>query len=466
MNSMMFRGRVRRLHFVGIGGVGMSGIAEVLVTMGFDVQGSDLKESDTVKHLKGLGAQVFIGQRAENVDGADVVVRSTAVKDDNAEIQEAHRQGIPIIPRAEMLAELMRLKHGIAVAGSHGKTTTTSLLAAVLHEGGIDPTVVIGGKVNHLGSNAKLGEGDYLLAEADESDGSFLKLSPTLAVVTNLDVEHVDFWEGGLPQLQDAFVQFLERLPFYGLAVLCIDEENVQALLPRLTRRVTTYGTSRQAQWRARNIRYEGVTSTFEVLFDGEPQGEVKLALVGEHNVMNALATIALATELGVTFEECQRGLEGFAGVQRRFTLRGEVDGVTLIDDYGHHPREVRATLRAARVAYTGRRIVVFFQPHRYSRTHAFLDDFARSFNDADVVVLTDVYAAGEAPIEGATSESLCDRLRSFGHHGVEDVVALEDGAKQLAELAEAGDVVVTLGAGSVTQVSGALLQALQEKSA
>ncbi|MCP4503049.1 MAG: UDP-N-acetylmuramate--L-alanine ligase [Deltaproteobacteria bacterium] len=460
----MFRGRVRRLHFIGIGGVGMSGIAEVLVTMGFEVQGSDLREGESVVHLRELGAKIVIGHASENVEGANVVVRSTAVGEDNPEVKAAHQLGIPVIPRAEMLAELMRLKHGIAVAGSHGKTTTTSLLAAVLHEGGIDPTVVIGGKVNHLGSNARLGEGDYLLAEADESDGSFLKLSPTLAIVTNLDLEHIDFWQGGLPQLQDAFVQFLERLPFYGLAVVCIDEENVQKLLPRVSRRISTYGLSRQAQWRARDIRYEGVSSAFEVLFEGELQGEIRLALVGEHNVMNALASIALATELGVSFEQCQRALENFEGVQRRFTLRGEVGGVTVIDDYGHHPRELRATLRAARLAYVGRRVIAFFQPHRYTRTHAFLDDFARSFNDADVVMLTDVYAAGEERIEGADSQSLRVRAMEFGHHGIEQVVAVDKGASALAKLAQEGDVVLTLGAGSVTQVSTSLLALLEAK--
>lgn len=457
----MFRGRVRCIHFVGIGGVGMSGIAEVLLDLGFDVHGSDMRESEAVMRLRKLGATVHIGHRPENVVGADVLVKSTAVGVENPEIKEAMQRGIPVIRRAEMLAELMRLKHGIAIAGSHGKTTTTSLVATILNHAGIDPTVVIGGKVNQLGANARLGTGEYLVAEADESDGTFLQLSPSLALVTNLDLEHVDYWTGGLPQLKDAFVQFLNRVPFYGLAVVCIDAENVQALLPRLTRRVVTYGRSRQADLQVQNIRTEGVKTRFDVIAHGEPRGEVELALVGEHNVLNALGAIAIADELGVPFEKTQEALRAFEGVQRRFTRRGEEAGVTIIDDYGHHPTEIRATLQSARQAFPGRRLVVCFQPHRYSRTHALKDDFARAFNDADVLRLTDVYAAGEAPIDGASAEDLAQAIAAHGHREARAIGDVDRAATELSQLVEGGDIVITLGAGTITKVGPDLLQLL-----
>jgi UDP-N-acetylmuramate--alanine ligase len=463
--SAMFRGRVRRVYFIGIGGIGMSGIAELLLGHGFEVHGSDLKDSDTVQRLKERGAVVHLGHEERNVAGADVVVTSTAVTRDNPEVRAARRDGVPVIPRAEMLAELMRLKHGVAIAGSHGKTTTTSLVAAVLNHGGMDPTVVIGGKVNQLGSNAWLGNGEYLVAEADESDGSFLKLAPTIAVVTNLDLEHVDFWHGGLPQLQQAFVDFLNRLPFYGLGVVCIDEENVQKLLPRVDRRVVSYGKSRQADFQARDLVAHGLGSRFTVARRGEVLGEVTLQLTGEHNVLNAVAAIAVADELAIHFATAAEALAGFEGVQRRFTQRGEAGGVTVVDDYGHHPTEIRATLAGARRAYPGRRIVALFQPHRYTRTAALMDDFGRAFNDADVVRVSDVYAAGEAPIEGATSAALASSMQEHGHRDAAYGGELDEAIALVSRELQRGDLLLTLGAGDITRAGPALLAVLEERT-
>ena len=461
----LFRGRVRRIHFVGVGGIGMSGIAEVLLALGFEVHGSDLKASDTTKRLVSQGAKVSYGHREDNVDRADVVVMSSAVRSDNPEIVKANREGIPVIPRAEMLAELMRLKHGIAVAGSHGKTTTTSLVAAILNEGGLDPTVIIGGKVNQLGSNARVGSGDVLVAEADESDGSFLKLTPTIAIVTNLDLEHVDFYTGGLPQLSAAFLSFVNRVPFYGLAVLCIDEDNVQSLLPDVSRRFVTYGRSRQADYQATEVVHEGLSSRFVVKRRGDELGRVTLNLAGAHNVLNALAAIAVADELAIPFHKTASALAAFQGVQRRFTHKGEAQGVLVIDDYGHHPVEVRATLAAARSAYPGRRVVVLFQPHRYTRTAALKDDFARAFNDADVVVIAPVYAAGEAPIAGATGEAIAEALTKHGHREAHAASSLDDGISILASLVKSGDVVFTQGAGDITNAGPELLRRLDAPS-
>lgn len=459
--SSLFRGRVRRIHFVGIGGVGMSGIAEVLLNLGFEVHGSDMRSSETTRRLQSMGAVVHRGHDASNVEGTDVVVKSTAVTTENPEVAAALSTGIPVIPRAEMLAELMRLKHGIAVAGSHGKTTTTSLVAAILHHGGIDPTVVIGGKVNQLGSNARLGQGEYLVAEADESDGSFVHLTPTIGVVTNLDEEHLDHWTGGIEQLKDAFADFVNRLPFYGLAVLCSDAENVQALLPRIKRRHVTYGFNRQADLQAHDLVTDGMHTRFTVHKGGQVLGEVRLGLAGKHNVLNALAAIAVADELGVSFAHCQEALEAFEGVQRRFTLRGEKAGVTVVDDYGHHPTEIRATLQAARAAFGERRVVVLFQPHRYSRTHHHLDDFSRSFNEADMLRVTEIYAAGEAPIEGITAQRLVDEVRRHGHRDAHFTGELDSAVAQLADDVRPGDVVITLGAGTITNAGPALLDQL-----
>jgi UDP-N-acetylmuramate--alanine ligase len=464
MSTTLFRGRVRTVHFVGVGGIGMSGIAEVLLDLGFSVSGSDAKASDTTRRLADKGARIHLGHAGSVVDGADVVVISSAVKSDNVEVQRARSLGVPVIPRAEMLAELMRLKHGIAIAGSHGKTTTTSLVAAILNEGGLDPTVIIGGKVNQLGSNAKTGRGETLVAEADESDGSFLRLTPTIAVVTNLDLEHVDHYTGGLDQLKDAFLAFINKVPFYGLAVLCIDADNVQALLPRIDRRHVTYGRSRQADWQADDVVHAGLQSTFTVKHRGAALGSVTLNLVGAHNVQNALAAIAVADELGIPFATTAAALSTFGGVQRRFTHKGEAAGVIVVDDYGHHPAEIRATLAAARGAYPDRRLLVLFQPHRYSRTASLIDDFARCFNDADAVWIAPVYGAGEAPIAGADASSLAALARQHGHRQAVAVESLAAGVAAIAERAYAGDLVITLGAGDVTQCGPELLAILQTR--
>jgi UDP-N-acetylmuramate--alanine ligase len=464
MSTTLFRGRVRAIHFVGIGGIGMSGIAEVLLDLGFLVSGSDAKASETTRRLADKGARIHVGHAGNVVDGADVVVVSSAVKSDNVEVQRARSLGVPVIPRAEMLAELMRLKHGVAIAGSHGKTTTTSLVAAILNEGGLDPTVIIGGKVNQLGSNAKTGRGETLVAEADESDGSFLRLTPTIAVVTNLDLEHVDHYTGGLEQLKDAFVAFINKVPFYGLAVLCIDAENVQALLPRIDRRHVTYGRSRQADWQADDVVHAGLQSTFTVKRRGVAVGSVTLNLVGAHNVQNALAAIAVADELGIPFETTAKALAGFGGVQRRFTHKGETDGVIVVDDYGHHPAEIRATLAAARGAYPERRVLVLFQPHRFSRTASLIDDFARAFNDADAVWIAPVYAAGEAPIAGADAVALAALTRQHGHRQAMAVESLAQGVAAITQTARQNDLVITLGAGDVTHCGPELLAALRAR--
>jgi len=465
MSTTLFRGRVRTIHFVGVGGIGMSGIAEVLLDLGFSVSGSDAKASDTTRRLADKGARIHLGHAGSHTDGADVVVVSSAVKADNPEVQRARTLGVPVIPRAEMLAELMRLKHGVAVAGSHGKTTTTSLVAAVLNEGGLDPTVIIGGKVNQLGSNAKTGRGETLVAEADESDGSFLRLTPTIAVVTNLDLEHVDHYTGGLEQLKEAFLAFINKVPFYGLAVLCIDAENVQALLPRVDRRHVTYGRSRQADWQAEDVVHSGLQSTFTVKHRGVALGPVTLNLVGAHNVLNALAAIAVADELGIPFSTTAKALTAFGGVQRRFTHKGEADGVIVVDDYGHHPAEIKATLAAARGAYPERRLLVLFQPHRYSRTASLIDDFARAFNDADAVWVAPVYAAGEAPIAGADAASLAALAQQHGHRHAAAVDGLAAGVAAIAAQAKHGDLVITLGAGDVTHSGPELLAILRARS-
>jgi UDP-N-acetylmuramate--alanine ligase len=459
--TSLFRGRVSRIHFVGIGGIGMSGIAEVLLDLGFSVSGSDAKSSDTTRRLADKGAVVHVGHAASHVEGSDVVVTSSAVKADNPEVARARAMGVAVIPRAEMLAELMRLKHGIAVAGSHGKTTTTSLVAAILNEGGLDPTVIIGGKVNQLGSNAKMGRGETLVAEADESDGSFLRLTPTIAVVTNLDLEHVDHYTGGLPQLVDAFVAFINKIPFYGLAVLCTDAENVQALLPRVDRRHVTYGRNRQADWQAIDVEHDGLCSRFTVKHKGVARGRVTLNLVGAHNVLNALAALAVADELGIAFDVASGALSRFGGVQRRFTHKGTVNDIVVVDDYGHHPAEIKATLAAARGAYPQRRVVVLFQPHRYSRTAALIDDFARAFNDADIVRIAPVYAAGEAPIEGADHTALAKTAHAHGHKDIDVVDNLAAGVAALHTIVKPGDLVLTLGAGDITTCGPELLALL-----
>ena len=458
----MFRGRVRHIHFIGIGGIGMSGIAEVLLSLGYQVSGSDLKASDTTRRLDGLGATTYVGHRAENLADVDVVVYSSAVAPDNPEVRLAREKGVPVIPRAEMLAELMRLKYGIAIAGSHGKTTTTSLVATVLSAAHLDPTVVIGGKLNAIGTNARAGSGELLVAEADESDGSFLKLTPTIAVITNIDPEHLDH-HGTHERLKDAFVEFAQRIPFYGLAVMCLDHPSVQEILPRIDRRHVTYGTNPQADYVASDARFAGTTTSFAVTRRGEPLGRFEVRVPGQHNVLNCLAVIAVADELGVSLDVAREALSTFQGVQRRFTIVGEAKGITMVDDYGHHPAEVEATLRAAKSGF-GRRVVAAFQPHRYSRTRDLFHEFTRAFNLADVLVVTEVYAAGEAPIEGATGERLADAIRRHGHRHVVFEADKHRVVDRLEALVQPGDMVIALGAGDINQSVRALHQRLAER--
>jgi UDP-N-acetylmuramate--alanine ligase len=455
----MFRGRIRSIHFVGVGGVGMSGIAEVLLDSGFEVTGSDLRENDYTRRLTDKGAKIFVGHGEEQVAEADVVVFSAAVPATNPELVTARERGVPVIPRAEMLGELMRLKDGIAIAGSHGKTTTTSLVATVLRGAGLDPTVVIGGKLNALGSGAAMGAGDLLVAEADESDGSFLHLIPAVAVITNIDPEHLDHY-GSLDHIKEAFVGFANRVPFYGVVVACLDHPNVQDILPQIDKRIVTYGFSAQADYRARNPAFSGLSVGFDVEHRGRSLGQFEVRMPGTHNVLNALATIVVADELRVDRDQVRKALRTFEGVQRRFSIVGEIGGVTVIDDYGHHPAEVEVTLEAAQRAY-GQRLVVAFQPHRYTRTRDLFDELTRAFNLADVLFLTDVYAAGEEPIEGADARRLAEAIRAHGHR---DVTLVED-RNQLAEAIRArvqpGDVVITLGAGDITRTGPELLEVL-----
>ncbi|QRK04147.1 UDP-N-acetylmuramate--L-alanine ligase [Archangium violaceum] len=450
-----------QVHFVGIGGIGMSGIAEVLLNQGYRVSGSDLKASDITRRLQKLGATIFEGHRAENLVQADVVVISSAVRKDNPEVVTARQRKIPVIPRAEMLAELMRLKYAVAVAGSHGKTTTTSMVATVLSAAGLDPTAVVGGKVNVLDSNAKLGKSELMVVEADESDGSFLHLHPSISVVTNIDPEHMDHY-GTLDNLKEAFTAFCNRVPFYGLNVLCLDNPNVQSLLPGLEKRFVTYGSSHMADYRLEGVRLEGFTTRFEAFRRDEPLGEFRVRMVGAHNALNALAVIAVAEEMDIPLDVVRSALSEFGGVQRRFTVRGEVAGVTVVDDYGHHPTEVQATLAGARRAF-GKRLVVAFQPHRYTRTHDLLKEFATSFNDADLVFITSVYAAGEEPIPGATGDALVDAVRAHGHRDVTFVEKRTDIARTLLPRLREGDIVVTLGAGDITQVGPELVELLKQ---
>lgn len=444
----MFK-KYQHIHFVGIGGIGMSGIAEVLLSLGYRVSGSDLKRTAITDRLETLGGTIYEGHAAANIEGADVVVTSTAVRSENVEVIEAMRRQIPVIPRAEMLAELMRLKYGIAIAGSHGKTTTTSMTAMVLEHGGLDPTVVVGGRVGALGSNAKVGRGDFIIVEADESDRSFLKLSPTIAVVTNIDREHLDFYDD-IDDIRACFTQFVNKVPFYGAVIICLDDPHAQAIIPHVTRRMITYGMNAQAEISALGVEMlsDSFGSTFTVRRRGRELGRVRLNVPGLHNVSNALAAIAVALDLEMKFETIAEALEAFRGAERRFQVKGERGGVLVVDDYGHHPTEIRATLGAAKSS--GRRVVVLFQPHRYTRTAALREEFARAFYDADVVLLTDIYAASEDPIAGVTAQALADEIKRFGHRNVRYVGSVEQGAAALEEVAQPGDLVLTLGAGNV----------------
>jgi UDP-N-acetylmuramate--alanine ligase len=462
--------RIHRIHFVGIGGAGMGGIAEVLLNLGYQVQGSDLKPNAVTRQLERLGATVHFGHAPGHVEGADVVVASTAVPAGNPELVAAREQRIPVVQRAEMLAELMRFRQGIAVAGTHGKTTTTSLLASVLAAGGLDPTFVIGGQLKSAGTNARLGAGRYLVAEADESDASFLHLQPVIAIVTNIDLDHMGTYGGDFARLRQAFVEFLHNLPFWGLAVLCIDDENVREVLPSLSRPVTTYGLSEDADLRAVNVRREGFRTSFDVLREGRPPLPVALNLPGAHNVLNTLAVIAVASELGVPDEAIQSALSEFEGIGRRLERIGEVAvggrRVELVDDYGHHPTEIAATLEAVRQGWPGRRLVLAFQPHRYTRTHELIDDFGQVLSEADVLLVTEVYPAGEAPIANADGRAVCRAVRSRGRVEpvfVEDVQQL---AESLRGLLRDGDLVVTMGAGSIGAVAHDLPARLGEGAA
>src|SRR3990167_1420446 len=413
----MYKGRIKHIHFIGIGGSGMSGIAEVLFNLGYKVTGSDVKTSDTTKRLEGLGITIFIGHRPENINGSDVVVYSSAVRKDNPEVIFAKEGLVPVIPRAEMLAELMRMKYGIAIAGTHGKTTTTSMIATILGSRGMDPTVVIGGNLNSIGANARLGKGEFLVAEADESDGSFLKLSPTIAVVTNIDREHMDHYRD-MDEVRGAYLAFINKIPFYGCAVLCMDHPNIQSLIPKVTRRHTTYGLTAQADFSARDIEIKGLKTSFDVWQRGRKLGRVSVKIPGEHNVYNSLAAIIVAMELDMGFEEARDSLSNFSGVERRFQVKGEYNGVTFVDDYGHHPAEIKATLKAAKAGWDNR-VVAVFQPHRYSRTKDLFNEFLSAFNDADTLVLTDIYPAGEGKIEGISSEALYNSIKAYGHRDV-----------------------------------------------
>jgi UDP-N-acetylmuramate--alanine ligase len=453
--------KVRHIHFVGIGGAGMSGIAEVLANLGYQVSGSDLAENAATKRLKSLGATISLNHKPQHINGADAVVVSSAVQADNPEVVAARDGRIPVVPRALMLAELMRLKQGVAIAGTHGKTTTTSLVASVLAEGGLDPTFVIGGRLNAAGSNARLGAGDFIVVEADESDASFLHLQPVIAVVTNIDADHMDTYQQDFGRLKQAFLQFLQNLPFYGAAVLCTDDPNLRELLPQVTKPVLSYGTSEDASVRAEAIAHDGGRMKFRALRRGAKPLDVVLNLPGRHNVLNALAAIAVGTELQVKDESIQKALREFKGVGRRFQSYGTIDGgFTLIDDYGHHPAEMEATLEAARGAFPGRRIVLAFQPHRYTRTRDLFEDFVRVLSGVDVLLLAEVYPAGEAPIVAADGRSLARALRLAGKVEPIFVEEIAEMPAAIRRVAEHGDVVITMGAGSIGGVPAQLTQA------
>jgi len=455
--------KIQRIHFVGIGGIGMSGIAEVLLNLGYKVSGSDLKSSPITQRLATLGAQSFEGHRAENVSGAEVVVTSSAISADNPEVAAARSSHIPVIPRAEMLAELMRLKYGIAVGGMHGKTTTTSMIAAVLAGAGLDPTVVVGGRVDAMGSNARLGKSHYLVAEADESDRSFLKLSPILAVVTNIDREHMDCYRN-LRDVKLAFLDFMDRVPFYGIVVVCNDDANLRRILPQIQRRVVTYGTRRGSDFRIKLVESARISdgqplSRFEVSFKDQKLGEFRLHVPGVHNVLNAAAAIAVGIGLDLEPEQIRTALESFRGVDRRFQLRGKAAGVSVIDDYGHHPTEIRATLSAARQCGF-RKVHVIFQPHRYTRTQDLMDEFATAFGDADSLAILDIYAASEKPIEGVTAQVLANRIQAAGRD-THYASSFSEAADFAVAAAQDGDMILTLGAGSVSQLGPTILEKL-----
>ncbi len=454
----MFK-KYRIVHFVGIGGVGMSGIAEVLYNLGYEVTGSDLRETGTTKRLKDLGIKVYLGHAAGNIDNAHVVVISSAVSPLNPEVVEAKLKSVPVIPRAEMLAELGRLKYGILVAGAHGKTTTTSLIATTLGEGGLDPTVVIGGRLNAIGSNAKLGQGDYIVAEADESDGSFLKLNPTIAVITNIDNEHMDFFRD-IETLKLAFLSFINKLPFYGIAVVCLENSYLKGIIPFIERKALTYGLTDAADIYARNIINEGTKMSFEPVMHGRSLGNFTIPIPGRHNVLNSLAAIATGVELQIPVDIISKALGKFSGIHRRFEFKGDVRGVKVYDDYGHHPSEIAATLKAARECFANNRILVLFQPHRFTRTRDLMDEFAGSFNDADRIYLMDIYPAGEQPIQGITAEVLLKNMEKSGARAIHYEADRKGMVDTISSEMAPGDVLLTLGAGDVYKMGEEILRA------
>ncbi len=460
----MFRKLDTKIHFVGIGGMGMCGIAEVLANMGYKVSGSDMNDTEITRHLANIGCSVTRGHRADNLGESDVVVVSSAIKGYNPEVEAARARQIPVIPRAEMLGELMRMKYAIAVAGAHGKTTSTTMMHTVLMAAGYDPTAVIGGRVNSLGlANARWGKSDYLVAEADESDGSFLTLTPTAAIVTNVDPEHLDHYVT-FDNVKKAFTDFCNRVPFYGMSALCLDNAGVGAILPNLTKRFTTFGITSQATYRARNVRPDGLTTRFMAWRHASELGEVVLPMPGNHNVLNALGVLAISDFMGIPFETYVKALSQFEGVARRFTVRGEVGGVTVVDDFGHHPAEVKATLNGARSSFPGRRIIAAFQPHRYTRTRDQLAEFPRAFHDADKVVMCDIAPAGEKPIEGVTSETVVRLAREAGHKDITYIPKREDLAAWLDAQAKPGDLVITLGAGNIQLTCNEVIALLEKR--
>ena len=459
----MYR-KSKHIHFVGIGGIGMSGIAELLLNLGYKISGSDLQESDITQRLRSLGGTVHLGHDAAWISGADVVVISSAIAPDNPEIKAAVDSLTPVIPRAEMLAELMRLsKFGIAIAGSHGKTTTASMVAWLLAEAGLDPTVVIGGKVDCLGgSNAKLGEGDFLVAEADESDGSFLKLAPVLEVVTNIDLEHLDYYNS-IEDIKAVFLEFISKIPFYGAVILCLDDPHAASILPEIKKRLLTYGLTSQANIYAKGITTNGINTRFEVCRDNEILGDIVLSMAGLHNVYNALAAVTVGLELDIPFATIAAALQSFSGVQRRLQIKGERKDITVVDDYGHHPTEIRATLSALRDAWPKRRLVVLFQPHRYSRTKALVEEFYTAFHEADILLLTEIYSANETPIPGVTSEALLNGIKLHGQRHAYFEPSFEKLLDKTMDILAPGDVVLSLGAGNIWQVGETLLQLIQD---
>jgi UDP-N-acetylmuramate--alanine ligase len=459
---MKIFGKVKHIHFVGIGGIGMSGIAELLLNLGYHISGSDLRRTEVTEHLSDIGGRIFLGHGPQNINGADVVVFSSAVKGDNTEIVEAGERSIPVIPRAEMLAQLMRLKYGVAVAGAHGKTTTTNMIGSILTKGGLDPTVIIGGRLNQWGgSNARLGSSDFLVAEADESDGSFLALSPSMAVITNIDYEHIDFYRS-MDNLRKTFVDFINKVPFFGRAILCLDDKEVQGLIPKLTKSYLTYGLSPQSDIRASEIEKEGLNTSFDVIFKDTLMGKINICIPGDHNVLNALAAVAVGLELDIDFEYIKEGLKGLGGLRRRFEIKDERGGIIFLDDYGHHPTEIVATITTAKECWPDRRLVLIFQPHRYTRTKALWDKFVIAFNQADFLIITPIYGAGEEPIPGVDSRSLYQGIKDHGHRAVNFCPYKKDVISLLLDEVRPGDLVLTLGAGDINLVGTELLKRIK----